>query len=72
MKEKDKILYLIESVKANTFKCDICGEIVFPEIVSAGDSNYDVMTVVASIYGGIGNNMIHKKVCQKCSKNINS
>lgn len=70
MGEELKILRLFEVVKANTYKCELCKEIIFPNIVTAGEGHFDVMTNVTSIHGGIGNDVIHRKVCSKCSAEL--
>lgn len=72
MNETEKLLCLIEAFKANTYKCDICGEIIFPKVTTAGDDNYDIMATVTSIYSGIGNKKIHNHVCPDCAKSLNN
>lgn len=68
--EDAKILGLFEVIKANTYKCGICGEIIFPKIITAGDGKFDVIVNSTSIHGGIGNEIVHDKVCPNCVNNI--
>lgn len=69
-KEESKVLGLFEVIKANTYKCGICGEIIFPKIITAGDGKFDVIVNSTSIHGGIGNEVIHNKVCPDCVNDI--
>lgn len=69
-KEKANVLELFDVVKANTYKCSICGEIIFPKIVSTGNSQFNVVVNSTSIHGGLGNGIIYKKVCPNCVNNI--
>ena len=68
--EDAKILGLFEVIKANTYKCGICGEIIFPKIITAGDGRFDVVVDSASIRGGLGNEVVCDKVCPNCVNNI--
>lgn len=63
-------LGLFEVIKSNTYKCEICGEIIFPQIVTAGDNRFDVMVNSAEIRSGYGNKVIHSRVCNKCVENM--
>lgn len=63
---ESKVLGLFEVIKTNTYKCEICGAIIFPQIITAGDNQFDIMVSSASIRGGVGNEVIHSKVCNEC------
>lgn len=69
-KEESKILGLFDVIKANTYKCGICGEIIFPKIITAGNGQFDVIVNFTSIHGGVSNDVVHSKVCQNCINDI--
>lgn len=66
--EEKRIMSLYDSIRQNTYTCDICKSIIFPEIITSGDNGYDVLTTYTQIRGGIGNAIIHGHVCDKCVK----
>lgn len=68
--EESKVLGLFEAIKANTYKCSICGEIIFPKIITAGNGQFDVIVNSTSIHDGVGNNIIHNKVCSNCVNSV--
>lgn len=72
MNETNKLLCLIEAFKTNTYQCEICRKIIFPQIITAGDGNYDIMATVASIHSGKGKKIIHNHVCPDCAKSLNN
>lgn len=67
---ESQALGLFEVIKSNTYKCEICGAIIFPQIVTAGDNRFDVMVNSAEIRGGYGNKVIHSRVCNKCVESM--
>lgn len=66
--EEKRIMSLYDSIRQNTYTCDICKSIIFPEIITSGDNGYDVITTYTQIRGGIGNAVIHDHVCDECVK----
>lgn len=67
---ESQALGLFDVIKSNTYKCEICGAIIFPQIVTAGDNRFDVMVNSAEIRGGYGNEVIHSRVCNKCVESM--
>ena len=64
--EELRILTLFGIIKAFTYKCEICGEIVFPKIIATGDGQFETIVESIGIYGGVGDKVIHHKVCPNC------
>lgn len=62
---EEDILGIYDTIKNNTYKCEICGEIIFPTIISSGSGDIDVAQESAKIIYGKGNSVLHKKVCSK-------
>lgn len=64
--ESDRIASLYNVIQANTYVCDICRNIIFPDITTSGDGRYDVMKTSAEIKGGFGNKVVCIHVCSDC------
>ena len=64
--ERDRIVSLYSVIQANTYVCDICGKIIFPDITTSGDEGYDVMKTSTEIRGGFGNKIVCSNVCSDC------
>lgn len=66
--ESNRIASLYNAIKANTYVCDICGEIIFPTIITSGDGGYDVMKTSIEIIDGTGNKAVCSHVCSDCAE----
>ena len=68
--EDDRIVSLYNVIQANTYVCDMCGKIIFPDITTSGDGGYDVMKTSAEIRGGFGNKVVCNHVCNDCVEKV--
>jgi hypothetical protein len=67
---ESRVLVLFEVFKSNTYKCEVCGAVIFPQIITAGDDQFDVMVNAVEVRGGYGNEVIHRRVCNECVENM--
>lgn len=55
----------LDTYKAGTFVCDVCGEIVYPKVTTNKHGIF-IESENAEIRGGLGNHVMKKNVCNNC------
>lgn len=61
----------LDTYKAGTFICDVCGEIVYPK-VTTNEHGIFIESESAEIRGGLGNHVIKQNVCKNCLSALNT
>lgn len=55
----------LDAYKAGTVVCDVCGEIVYPKVIT-NEHGIFIESESAEIRGGLGNHVVKKNVCKNC------
>lgn len=61
----------LDTYKAGTFVCDVCGEIVYPK-VTTNEHGIFIESESAEIRGGLRNHITKKNVCKNCHRTLSA
>ena len=65
----DNVLTILRYAAEHVYKCDVCGEIILPQ-VTVDAAQVNITSECQSITGGVGNKVLVKHVCNKCRENM--
>ena len=62
--------WFIQAFTVSSFVCEICGEIVFPKLIT-NEHGIFIESNRTDIVGGKGNRYIKRNVCEACVRKMN-